>query len=349
MDVCRDQDFLVALQLQLALIEESEQSKQFQKLPAESDYVQATTSWKSTLLLQMQAMRDFLLATIVGERAESPTGDVPETELANLSMNANCTDDFTECDCGKHGNQGPSRTTHTNSKAPIVLKSSLLNQLTCKVECVCCGKQSIKNTFTCSHSYCRECLVSIYENCLLDRSLIPARCCKQPFPSELMPEILNREQQSRYLEFEESKNSFAKNKDLTQVVIKEGWQQCKKCGSAIEKKDGCNHITCYCEHQFCYVCGKDWIPRHCSCQLFGALELEYMLNDIAPEAGIDERNRLREVYRHHDVHNHNWVRIEYHGGRMVKCPNCAWICNKWSFNCSGCRANSCSRCRYNRL
>ena len=26
----------------------------------------------------------------------------------------------------------------------------------------------------------------------------------------------------------------------------------------IERSQGCNHMTCRCGHQFCYICGKDW-------------------------------------------------------------------------------------------
>ena len=30
----------------------------------------------------------------------------------------------------------------------------------------------------------------------------------------------------------------------------------------IEKDQGCNHMTCRCKYQFCYVCGLDWNPAH---------------------------------------------------------------------------------------
>mmetsp|Transcript_2154 Transcript_2154/g.5037 ORF Transcript_2154/g.5037 Transcript_2154/m.5037 type:complete len:726 (+) Transcript_2154:2287-4464(+) len=33
-------------------------------------------------------------------------------------------------------------------------------------------------------------------------------------------------------------------------------KKCPRCKQAVEKSEGCNHITCRCKHHFCYVCGK---------------------------------------------------------------------------------------------
>lgn len=30
----------------------------------------------------------------------------------------------------------------------------------------------------------------------------------------------------------------------------------------LEKTEGCNHMTCKCGHQFCYLCGERWHPDH---------------------------------------------------------------------------------------
>ena len=40
------------------------------------------------------------------------------------------------------------------------------------------------------------------------------------------------------------------------------YRQCAKCKFIIEKNQGCNHMTCRCKYQFCYVCGADWNPAH---------------------------------------------------------------------------------------
>lgn len=36
------------------------------------------------------------------------------------------------------------------------------------------------------------------------------------------------------------------------------YRQCRKCKNVIERSKGCNHMTCICKHEFCYLCGGDW-------------------------------------------------------------------------------------------
>ena len=38
---------------------------------------------------------------------------------------------------------------------------------------------------------------------------------------------------------------------------------CAACGVWVEKTSGCNHITCHCGYQFCYICGSDWLLGRC--------------------------------------------------------------------------------------
>merc|ERR1711972_1311334 len=60
----------------------------------------------------------------------------------------------------------------------------------------------------------------------------------------------------------------AKNKDaITQFCVAMNWMRCFECGHVIEKKAGCNHITCICGNQFCYLCGVKW--GDCNCHAFG--------------------------------------------------------------------------------
>lgn len=42
-----------------------------------------------------------------------------------------------------------------------------------------------------------------------------------------------------------------------------GWVRCPGCSHMIERRMGCNHMTCRCRTQFCYCCSARW--RTCSC------------------------------------------------------------------------------------
>ncbi|KAF8645632.1 hypothetical protein AX16_007714 [Volvariella volvacea WC 439] len=48
------------------------------------------------------------------------------------------------------------------------------------------------------------------------------------------------------------------NRELKELVRREGWKQCPGCTSTVQKIEGCNHMTCVtpgCNTHFCYVCG----------------------------------------------------------------------------------------------
>ncbi|KAJ5387633.1 hypothetical protein N7509_010174, partial [Penicillium cosmopolitanum] len=44
-----------------------------------------------------------------------------------------------------------------------------------------------------------------------------------------------------------------------------GWKRCAKCQNIVELSTGCNHTTCRCRYEFCYVCAKKW--QTCRCPL----------------------------------------------------------------------------------
>jgi len=45
---------------------------------------------------------------------------------------------------------------------------------------------------------------------------------------------------------------------LTMKVLMEKYKKCPKCGVFMERTAGCNHITCKCGHQWCFMCKADW-------------------------------------------------------------------------------------------
>ncbi|CAN8097457.1 unnamed protein product [Discula destructiva] len=52
--------------------------------------------------------------------------------------------------------------------------------------------------------------------------------------------------------------------DLLSFAQEAGWQRCYSCRRLVELRTGCNHITCRCNAQFCYVCAAPW--KTCDCE-----------------------------------------------------------------------------------
>ncbi|KAI2601934.1 hypothetical protein GGR54DRAFT_645552 [Hypoxylon sp. NC1633] len=50
-----------------------------------------------------------------------------------------------------------------------------------------------------------------------------------------------------------------------ELAYEEGWKRCYGCHAFVEHKSACQHITCRCGAQFCYVCGARW--RTCECTM----------------------------------------------------------------------------------
>lgn len=46
-----------------------------------------------------------------------------------------------------------------------------------------------------------------------------------------------------------------------------GWKTCPACGTLVERRDGCLHMTCHCRAEFCYRCGGHW--RDCRIRCAG--------------------------------------------------------------------------------
>ncbi|CAD8102144.1 unnamed protein product [Paramecium sonneborni] len=60
------------------------------------------------------------------------------------------------------------------------------------------------------------------------------------------------------------------------VKEEKGLVSCPKCKIQILKDGGCNHITCQCKHEFCYVCQKSYKPkRECTCPQMTTMERLY--------------------------------------------------------------------------
>ena len=86
------------------------------------------------------------------------------------------------------------------------------------------------------------------------------------------------------------------------------YRQCKRCRFIIEKNQGCNHITCRCGYQFCYVCGADWKAAH--------------YGDHDENGNLIERRAAAAPAAVANNNNNNYVPP----GRLDCCTNCAGEC-----------------------
>ncbi|KAH8177654.1 IBR domain, a half RING-finger domain-containing protein [Sarocladium implicatum] len=50
-----------------------------------------------------------------------------------------------------------------------------------------------------------------------------------------------------------------------QMAEEEGWRRCYRCRALVEHSEACQHMTCRCGAEFCYVCGLQW--RTCQCNM----------------------------------------------------------------------------------
>ncbi|KAI2465479.1 hypothetical protein F4781DRAFT_22860 [Annulohypoxylon bovei var. microspora] len=77
--------------------------------------------------------------------------------------------------------------------------------------------------------------------------------------------------------------------ELKALAKKEGWAECYKCGSIIEKVDGCDRIECACGVSFCYKCSNS--IGKCTCTEYRRPRARGRpLRDLG---GFDRRERER--------------------------------------------------------
>ncbi|KAJ8755359.1 hypothetical protein K2173_019157 [Erythroxylum novogranatense] len=52
---------------------------------------------------------------------------------------------------------------------------------------------------------------------------------------------------------------------VVQLARKRKWSRCPNCDFYVERTEGCPHITCRCNFEFCYGCGSQWKSGHTGC------------------------------------------------------------------------------------
>ena len=78
-------------------------------------------------------------------------------------------------------------------------------------------------------------------------------------------------------------------------------KECKKCGNYIEKNQGCNHMTCRCGYEFCWLCKKEW-------KSVGG----YGHKCNKPQEVIDEENEQERMKNYLQRFMHYFTRYDSH-------------------------------------
>ncbi|KAE9378173.1 hypothetical protein N431DRAFT_174373 [Stipitochalara longipes BDJ] len=131
-----------------------------------------------------------------------------------------------------------------------------------------------------------------------------------------------------------------------------GWQRCYNCRRLVELIIGCNHITCTCRAEFCYVCGRRW--RTCDCAQWNEDRLLARANQVvarrpATVNSPEQEARVAAVVQNlRDRHNCDHETWQYVRGRH-QCEECRDTLPSYIFECQQCNIQACNRCRRNRL
>ncbi len=277
-----DQDEILMLEIALEDLE-SVRVNEFGKLGDDNPIIVSLNDQKREYEMALQTMKDhiFCQSTVMPKERDQEAlmkEFVVEDENLKLArivqeeLNMEGVIDRGQCSSSHQNKRRQSGVDTTNNSGTKITKLSnlLSDKFRVKGDCVSCGKENgIVWNAECNHSYCKECLTQIYVSTLQDFTLIPPKCCKIEFPPEWTQKLLSNAQQERYTKLSAMKfeTNQAMDMNYVKMVRDKGWRICRECGAGVERIAGCNHMTCKCGHQFCYICELPWKPlRPCTCQ-----------------------------------------------------------------------------------
>ncbi|KAI0133238.1 hypothetical protein F4776DRAFT_655127 [Hypoxylon sp. NC0597] len=243
----------------------------------------------------------------------------------------------------------------------------------------------------CQHEYCGPCLTRIFQNATNDESLFPPRCCRQPIPLAESRVFLNakvaEEFRQKALEYSTPRRTYCHNggcnkfipqtcmtckgashnndcpndeqlQQVLQLAQEQHWQRCQNCWALVELNFGCNHMTCRCGHDFCYICGARW--KTCICQQWDEARLlqravEIDARDPQPveevvqqqNMGVDMRIQelMGDLQDNHECTHDYWMNRR---GSYV-CEECGDRMRLFIYECHQCHIMACRNCRFHRL
>jgi len=85
-----------------------------------------------------------------------------------------------------------------------------------------------------------------------------------------------------------------------ELAVEEGWKRCYACQALVEHREACQHMTCRCGAEFCYVCTRRWRTCTCTMEQLARLKREADARRQArleweQEEELETQRALREV------------------------------------------------------
>lgn len=77
------------------------------------------------------------------------------------------------------------------------------------------------------------------------------------------------------------------------LAEEEGWRRCYKCSVLVEHSDACQHMTCRCGAEFCYVCGARWCT--CACTMAQLHQIKDRARQRRQARTAEEQAEAREL------------------------------------------------------
>ncbi|KAL7942234.1 hypothetical protein V8C42DRAFT_162163 [Trichoderma barbatum] len=91
-------------------------------------------------------------------------------------------------------------------------------------------------------------------------------------------------------------NDCPQDQDLNMTNLlaeEEGWKHCYSCRALVEHKEACQHMTCRCGAEFCYVCGLRW--RTCGCTMEQLHAIKEAVETRREQRMVSERAEAEEL------------------------------------------------------
>jgi hypothetical protein len=137
------------------------------------------------------------------------------------------------------------------------------------------------------------------------------------------------------------------NLALLELSKREGYSRCIRCQTFVQLTQGCNHMTCLCGYQFCYLCRQKW--RTCECVQWDEnrlLDAGLARVGHAAPANIVRRAMAR-IRVEEECVAHTWECDNHIIDQ--ECRNCNFHMNHYLYRCEICRIQVCCICRFQRL